>query len=41
MTVYKGLNETKSSNYMLTLAANHFYQTVQALKTGRHLKISN
>lgn len=26
---------------MLTLAASHFHQTIQALKTGRLLKISN
>lgn len=25
---------------MLTLAANHFSQTIQALKIGRHIKIS-
>lgn len=26
---------------MLTLAANHFTQTIQALKIGRHIKISH
>jgi hypothetical protein len=29
----------KDTNYLATLANNHFFQTIQALKAGKHVKL--